>query len=244
MRYDDLHTLLRALESRVSDVRPQQSGLDALVRNIPQRTPVQAFGLSRHTENKNPDRVVVAVGINYTQGPMRCPRDGLHRNAPDKAAVVDGLGGHRSLVTRAFDAYRNSPGEWARNGCASSAAVDVPSGDNFHLVMTNFCLWITNDAWADLARTSESSKVQLLTNNPLFDGETTGAPGWPHLTRLAEELRQEDTVWVPHGITGDVPQLFFDFVATRPGMGWIVAPNLSRPYNYSGKSFPCPLPRV
>jgi hypothetical protein len=254
MRYNDLHKTLRKLESRISGARPQQIALDALVRNIPDRTPVQGFGLSRHTQEREGDdlTVIVAVGINYTQGKMKCPRDGLRNAPPDPEAVVDGLGYHRNSVEKLFNAYRKSREEWANNRCASSAAIDVPRNKDFHLVMTNFCLWITNDAWAELKRKNENLKEELLRNNPLFNGKSAGPPAWSHLSHLAEELHQAKAIqiWVPHGIgiDSDVPPLFFKFseLVTKTGkaIDWIFAPNLSRPFDYSGKTFPCQLPRL
>jgi hypothetical protein len=230
IRYDDLGDLVSDLESRIPADRPLPSEVGVLVRNIPARTPVQAYGLSKHTaETTKPLPIVVAVGINYSQGGMACPRDGGR-----SARVVDGLGNCRNKTKEALSEYRKFGRQWADTGCASSPTIDVPNGDDFHLVMTNFCLWVTNKSWAD--HTPEEKRILLL-NNPSFDGQPTCSPNWAHLSSLDRKLRQYEVVWVPHGILGEVPELFRDFAASN-GANWILAPNLSRPYRSYGIRFP------
>jgi hypothetical protein len=232
MHYTDLHRRLKSLEAKISDRRPTSLQLDALVRGS--RSPVQAYGLSQFTKGRDLP-IIVAVGINYTQGEVVCPR-----KQPGMVEVEDKLTNQRRFVKKALEAYEKHKLQWAEKQRASSSALEPPVGENFHLVMTNFCLWITNKRWFD-RDVSDNDRELLLENNPLFDGKPTRGSDWPHLDQLANELSDEALLWIPHGLGGgsNGPHtLFKDFCSNHHSMNWIMTPNLSFPYNSYGRSFP------
>jgi hypothetical protein len=224
MEYNELHYRLIELEQLIRDERPLHNKLATLIRT--NRCPVQGYGLSRATRGRDLP-VVVAVGVNYSQNTMVCPRDTAANG------VEDALTNCRAQLDQALAAYRRHRVDWASENRASSEILDPPS--EYHFVAANFCLWITSDRWLKLR---DDDRKLLLESNPLFDSERTGAPDWPHLDRLAVTLKSAPVLWVPHGLNGGALQLFAVFRTTRMPMNWIMTPNLSYPYKSYGTRFP------
>lgn len=231
MRYDELKEKLEDLERRVPASFPQDGNLGQLVRSEPDRAIVQAYGLSKTSHGENCP-IIVAVGINYTQDRVKCPRD-PQNNDISPIAVEDGLKICRINVAKALHDYHSRPERWVSTGNASS--IGIPSFEKFHFVATNFCLWITKKKWGDLAA---GERRLLLDNNPHFAGKPTAAPSWHHLTALAEALAGESVLWVPHGLKNEVFSLFEGLRNTLGGSHWIKTPNLSYPYTYKMNSHP------
>lgn len=235
MIYSNLHKILLGLESQVPAIPPTQGlGWAGLVVNQPGlKTPVQAFGLDKSTCERDLP-VVVALGINYTQDPVPCPRD-----PAGVPAVEDNLSSCRQLMMKARTAHGDCAARWHQTGNASSAHLALP--EKFHFVMTNFCLWITTEPWLELP---VADRAGLLANNPPFAGAPTATPSWPHLAALAQALAMhtEPALWVVHGLHSEV---FGLFNACQPILGlspWLRIPNLGYPYSHYCRSFPRPIP--
>ena len=231
MIYSNLHGILLGLEKQVPATPPIPGpGWAGFVVNQPGRkTPVQAFGLDQATRERDLP-VVVALGINYTQYPQSCPR-----NPAGAPAVEDNLSSCRQYLTEARDAYRQCPARWYETENASSPNLTLP--DDFHLVMTNFCLWITTLRWMKIP---VADRQGLLANNHPFAGAPTTAPNWPHLLALSQSLApyRQPVLWVVHGLHSGVFNLF-DTSQLRPTVpAWLKTPNLGFRYFHYCRSFP------
>ena len=227
MDYVQLHSLLRALECKVT--ASAASGFPAAKRVRTILSPVQGFALDKDTSGRRLP-VIVAIGANYTQGQTRCPRD--HANG--QPAVEDDLTYCRYNLDRALKSVGGAAwSSWVRKRKASPGRFRPP--EEYHLVMTNFCLWNTNDSWQ---KNSLADRANLLANNPLFAGGKTAAPAWSHIHGLANILTPSPTLWVAHGIHCEVFALFNPVSNVVSMPKWIMTPNLSYFYRYYGRCWP------
>jgi hypothetical protein len=192
-------------------------------------TPIQAYALDERTRGEDAE-VIVVVGANYTQGIQICPRDRVQEGV----SVEDRLGHCRAFLKRAIDAYRTDSVRWHAMGCASAPDLD-PQQERFHLVMTNFCPWITTDRWLDIPL---NDRADLLAASRDSTGSTP-LGDWPHLSRLAAQLEQAmPMLWVAHGLNSEVFDCFASALGTLRPQGWLMTPNLSYPYCAYGKRWP------
>ena len=225
IRYSALHQILLDLETQVATSPPGGIPRPPAVRSI--LSPAQGFALDRETAPYDGELpVVVAVGANYTQGNVKCPRD----NAAAAILVEDDLRQCRQRVIDALDVLTN---QWIPLGKASSTAIGFPT--NFHLVMTNFCLWNTEMKWQSIPATM---RCKLLGSNPTFHSKPTTSPNWPHLYEQKSKLYSTRVLWIAHGIHSEVFDLF---QAARPILGirdWMMTPNLSYRYFHYEKCYP------
>jgi hypothetical protein len=225
MHYTDLHRILASLEAQIGTAPPHGFPRPAQVRAV--LAPAQGFALSNDTVGRDLD-VVVAVGANYTQGNVRTPRDTFS----SATAVEDNLKACRKRVAEALCALSAT---WVNAGKASSQSLSF--GGEYHLVMTNFCLWNTEIRWQ---RIDPKRRADLLAHNPSFGGGTTSAPHWQHLTQLHAALVSSSPLWIAHGIHSEVFSLFQPFAASLGLKRWMMTPNLSYRYFHYGKHYPRP----
>ncbi len=219
--YDDLKRILEDLEKRL----PLPSG--AYPKGVRSTsTAVQAFGLCDKTKGQTLP-VIVVIGANYTQGAVNCPRD-----APPNL-VEDGLTTTRANLLQALTAYSAGRRVWNDFHAASSATIHPPN--DFHLVLSNFCLWITDQSWQNL---SPNVRANLLEQNPPFSRRSTAPGSWHHLQSLASALHDLKAIWVAQGMHCEVFSLFRQLVRTMPHLDWLLVPNLSHPYTKYGTSYP------
>ncbi len=223
--YASLRTPLLKLEGRVPG--GSASGFVAAKRVRTRLSPVQAFALDTTTSGYELP-VVVAVGANYTQGTVQCPRD----RAAGHPAVEDDLSYCRA---RLRDALSRVDQRWVAMRKASHASLAAAHSENWHLVMANFCLWNTNERWQKIP---VGDRTSLLANNPTFDGRSTGAPQWPHLNALAHAIAPEPILWVAHGIHSEVFGLFTSLRGLLTMSAWIMTPNISYRYFHYGRCYP------
>jgi len=229
MDYTALHNHLKMLESLVNPPSPPpgpSSGALSCIRNNG-KAKVQGFGLDSSTSQAGELPVVIAVGANYTQGKEMAPRD---RQA---SSIVEdpSLEVCRTSLDAGLKLYNSCHAFWIQRGAASASK---PSPEvNYHLVMTNFCLWITDKSWQ---KTEAHLRVDLLENNPAFGSSPVCSPNWIHLTKLNKHLLEVDEyhkpLWVAHGIHCEVFSLFRAFVRKAKIENWLLMPNLSYPYRY------------
>jgi hypothetical protein len=79
---------------------------------------------------------------------------------------------YRKQIQAGFASYKTNPTLWKNQSAASSSSLNPP--EEYHFVMTNFCLWITSDSWLDIGA---YLRADLLENNPSFKGSHTRSPG-------------------------------------------------------------------
>jgi hypothetical protein len=136
---------------------------------------VQYFVCDNNTFGCDLD-IVVALGINYSQyysdqkaGTTRKPpRSPLPNKSGAKAAaahpwVEEDLSSNKTNLVKQFAGYRNRPKDWFEQCWASSKSLKLPN--EFHLVETNFCPWITIDEWSSPFH-SEPLRADILVNPP------------------------------------------------------------------------------
>jgi len=123
-----------------------------------------------------------------------------------------------------LDHFKNHGQVWFDNGLAASPTIPMPQkiGEkdlSFHMVMTNFCGWITAKEWSVLNK----DFGRMVTLKLLF--ESSGA--FQHLHDLVKHLTAERPVlWVAHGLNSEVPSLARCFFLKHGIENWIIAPNL------------------
>jgi len=159
----------------------------------------QFFVLDTKTREADADLpVVVSLGSNYCQGPHTLP-------SPLTGSQVEAkLGSAHGYLDKLFVRLANSPAtikpidfRSARFGPSFAA----PRGD-FHLVMTNFCPWITTRSWGPLLKDYPGPMTDLIgswqwpAHRPAVASNT---PTWrTHLHALITALPPE-TCWMGHG---------------------------------------------
>ncbi len=189
---------------------------------------IQAVALDGSNECTHDDLpVVIAVGLNYTQGDSCIPRSITH-----PFGVVEDLSKWRRNVTAWFSHYKRDAVLWKTRCLASDSFDDAIIESRFHFVMTNFCCWITNDFWGDM---SKKSRSKLLNTNPQFDGQPSSAWNPLHLFALSDLMHERQVVWIGHGLsdTSELPGLFSCWKSKAGLRNWLLTYNVTYPPNYS-----------
>jgi len=193
---------------------------------------VQAFGLDDSSQTPPAPNlslpIIVAIGANYTQGTTPVPR-----KSQSSFDVEDNLSSCRSIINLGLSHYKKNRQQWHRASVTSSPSINVP--DRYHLLMTNFCLWITNDFWTKIP---PSRRADLLVNNPTtITGQSTAPGSWYHLDELARCLKDIKVLWIGHGMRSEVFALFRQFMQQLEKPNWILLPNVSRGYKFDTSRF-------
>lgn len=232
IKYSDLAKQIQALEAQFggnSTVAPASlrgtvhPGTTTAAGNIPANGDgnFQVFALDNQTNNTDLLPVVVAVGINYSQGSNTLPT-----SPPNWPGVEEKLAACR---TNANHVLRNCIGFssqkiWVASGFRSVTPPRAfKSSLDFHLVFTNFCPWITNLNWSDKGLSS-SDKAELLLNL----GSKINFGIWQHLQKLKFCLDEDIECWMGHTLGAPVSNLFSQFVAGNSIKKWVISPNLAR----------------
>jgi hypothetical protein len=185
------------------------------------------FGVDSTTkEQDNALPVVVAIGGNYTQSANAVPRDSNSLGFE----VEENLLPCRINLKAGLEHYRNNTAKWVGNCVASQSNLKVPNENAFHLVMTNFCIWITKDSWQNIGT---STRAQLSEINPPFNSLPTYPGAWSHLEALYTELKDVQIVWIGHGIHSEVFSHFRQFMRSKRNSNWLLMPNLAYWYDYA-----------
>lgn len=228
--YTRLKKIVDGIEQAVPPVSP--IGFLAAVSVRRYLSQIQVCGLDKpdNSHSEEPLPVVIAIGANYTQGLNEAPRD---YNPP--YGTEEDLNKWRNLTDAGLKHYGTAPNQrtWYDASVASSNKIAIPKA--YHFVMTNFCLWITENSWQDVR---PSRRADLLANNPqAVSGKSTAPGSWWHLQELANALEENQvtTLWVGHGSDCEVFALFRQFVTTLSTPDWLLLPNVSRPYAYDNK---------
>ena len=230
MNYGTVLSRLTSLENLIGSISPT-STLPAYIRGAPY-SPIQGYALDQSTRDQSLP-VIVAVGVNYTQGQTQCPRCPF---PPGAVAVEDDLSACRCHLNKALQAHAKSP-SWqsCKKSNVTAQALTSFWKSGYHLVMSNFCLWNTTARWLEIPSTN---RFALLASNPLFAGKPTTAPSWPHLLELERVLTPEPLLWVIHGLHSGVFGLFGHMKPTLSAAKWIMTPNLGFPYYHYGTHYP------
>jgi hypothetical protein len=183
-----------------------------------------------HRANSTKLPIVVAVGINYTQGgtvsktelvPYSSPRDrpGTVRNTESREAValaLEAFNRNRTawLTSASLGTFNSPSGAFA----SSASAADTVAGD-FILVMTNLCPFITTIRWGKLAQDNPEACRYVLDT-------------WPN-TRYLNDLfiafGGSVDLWIGHSSIYGTDWVFPDFLKlmTRWSVrNWMLTPNL------------------
>lgn len=226
IKFDELRKRLESIEAGVASPALPTLPASQAIRDASGGAQVQLCGLDRNRVEK-PLPVVIAVGGNYTQAKTVVPRD-----LTPPHGVLDDLAACRKNLSTALQVYNTHKHLWWENSAASHSVLSPPK--EFHLVMTNFCLWITKNSWQN---TGAATRTALLECNPLFNNKSTLPGDWAHLIALRDALAGIDVLWVGHGIHCEVFALFRQFMREVPGQRWLLLPNLAYHYNYADWHF-------
>ncbi len=227
--YHELKLILQYLENQVS---VGTSGFRSYFEVSPMSNPIRAFALDTTTSQENkPLPVVITIGGNYTQDPDPVP-PGL----PNPAGVEEDLKYWRGWLQCGFDDYLdvNNQQTWVKRCAASALNLPIPDPGEYHLVMTNFCLWITRRRWSKI---QSQIRADLLQSNANFMGALSVAPNWPHLGELRQKTGGTKPLWVGHGNQSEIFALFRQFIDQDKSTPWLLMPNVSNPYNYVANPF-------
>jgi hypothetical protein len=224
IHYTPLEQILQDLETKVLPARRMFPSAFEVRDNG--KSTVQGFVLDDSTSDQELP-VVIAVGANYTQNNEFTPRDVI-----GSGDVRAKLKSWRTWLDRGFADYRKNPSLWVKRCAAPSLSLPVPPPGKYHLVMTNFCLWITRRNWSAI---QAQIRADLLQNNAHFAVRPSVAPDWPHLQDLHNKL--PDSLWVGHGSRTEVFTLFRQFVDKQNNTPWLLTPNVSFHYDYGKWAF-------
>lgn len=189
--------------------------------------------------------VVVTLGVNYTQnanpGVNPLPKKATPSYLTSPPYVEENLRAWRAnafkVINSAFtsgSSLKAQSDEWLAAGARSKYPASHPlEMDSFHFVMANFSPWITSNSWAG---TNTQDKADILLN-PINFGSPINFGIWEHLIHLKQML-PNSAQWIGHGKDCFVHQHFKDFVSKHQVEHWILAPNLSYPYQYNNWYFP------
>jgi hypothetical protein len=206
-------------------------------------------------EDQKPLPVVCVVGINYTQEPlpstgMPPPFSYLSRSAVPRVAEPTGS---RSKVAQLIAAYNRNTAYWTASTAKKGAVYPNESGpfgaksatvksgltsagspkrkftdlkDEFILVMTNRCPFITQLKWED----------QIRKNRPLCDALLRGWPNHSYMNDLYCRLSHSVDLWIGHSAiwthgplygTAYVWPYFRNFVRHNSIKEWLLSPNIN-----------------
>jgi len=223
MKYCDLEDLLVQLESHYRGTLPSPSG-NAAKAFFPGPNNQQFFALDELTYPD--DRpLVITLGANYTQGPSpELPKANKRKSISSGTFVSAPLNNERHRLDKCLDHFNTNGQVWFDNGLAASPTIPMPQTQDeenfsFHMVMTNFCGWITQEKWSIL----NEDFGRMVTLELLF--ESSGV--FQHLDDLVNKLTTERPVlWVAHGLDCEVPSLARYFFRKHGIENWIITPNL------------------
>jgi hypothetical protein len=164
MKYSKLKDLLETLEEKVSS--PEINERPRGVRKN-KLSPVQAFALhmqGKQTVDEDRDLpVVIAIGANYAQDKVSVPHPNVEENlSKEKTNFLKGVA--------VCSANKASKIKW---GLRNTASPKISMPEDFHFVMTNFSLWITEKDWQKLP---ENQRANLLSKAPPHDPFDAGEP--------------------------------------------------------------------
>ncbi|MDB6175494.1 MAG: hypothetical protein JWL59_4805 [Chthoniobacteraceae bacterium] len=132
--------------------------------------------------------LIVGIGINYGQGPQCTSFPSFQ---PWMPSIIDFAPEMRRAADGAMAAYRRNAVEWTssatKTGPRASHVPHLSAGDDYILVATNFCPFITLKQWG---RHSSSQSKALLS-------------AWPsalHLDALYKLIGGDVDLWMAHGI--------------------------------------------
>lgn len=228
MHYNALHNILLNLEAKIPSAPASGFPYAGNVRTV--LSSVQGFALDTITQGRDLP-IIVTLGVNYSQGTQQGPRD----YARGVGVEDPFLSPCRSNLVAAMAHRASANPTWVAKGRANALLKSFSAILDFHLVMTNFCLWNTNSRWL---KTTAAGRHSLLANNPLYAGAPSCAPNWLHLVDLASALSPEPILWVAHGLHSEVFRLF-----AAPGFpismaDWMMTPNLAYRYFHYGRCYP------
>lgn len=199
----------------------------------------QFFALDTTTAaNAHELPVVIAVGANYTQNTQQLPSQPPSSPLSAQPCIEESLTSCRTQLKNGLTAYSSKFQDWQQ---LAAAGINMTDLKEFHLVMTNFCPWVTDNAgyatsgnWDAL---SASVQAELLTNALNHQNS-----GFVHLDALLSVLNGDENVyWCAHGLHSGVFPLFRMWQRSRQcqlGERWILLNNLSRRYGSYNKVFP------
>ena len=225
MNYKDLVDKLQDLEGLWNGNSTQPLPQTPSRAFIEVKDNVQYFACDTGTSKCGDLPVVVAIGINYSQGKNCLPSLATRSCASSAPWVEDDLHtlpNNRGALESYFQNYSRNPKAWFYNCLASNTAIRLPGKDAFHLVATNLCPWITQRQWSNKGL-SEPIRADILVHPPGF---SPVRPLFQHLDQLASVLGSESVVWVGHGLDA-VSQLFRVFTEKHAIPNWLITQNLS-----------------
>jgi|GEM_PF-5181450 len=235
MNYTHLAHLLQRLEngwrSRSSPPNPSQYPSHIRIRKSRN---VQYFALSNRTDGKALP-IVVAVGVNYTQGAQTIPDEKPAYSKALKAPplVEDRVNQFESAYISSCNANRTV---WVNSALCDSALpanlLDDGTGEisPYHLVMTNLSPWITTDSWNTIAGADGRNITADLLASPPVGASTNLRSPFEHIRELKECLDKEEApvVWIGHG--KDSVWEHFRILMEQMGVNnWMLTSNLGFP---------------
>lgn len=183
----------------------------------------QFYALHNGTQKEaEPLPVIVVVGINYSQGSKKLPT-----SPPKWPGVEETLPGCKSNTDNILKNSNDKKNRdlWIASGFRSK---QVHAPKNYHLVLSNFCPWISLLKWSD-PQLNQHQKASLMLNlNPTNNiGKNINFGIWEHLVDLKANLNSSIHCWVGHTLGSPVPILFSQFITTNKIGNWVIGPNLT-----------------
>jgi len=197
----------------------------------------------RHRRKPEPLPVVVIIGINYTQNETSRGYSTLRHylGSLDTPLVTDGLTRCVTPTSLVIAAYNRNMENWVNprlqlyNNCDiipyGASKATLRSGltdtdghalkDGFHLIVTNFCPFITTRWWQDQADDSETSTM-------LLDRCSSDE----YLDDLYEDIGKSVDLWIGRAAkdgTRWVWPRFMKFVYKHEIKEWLLTPNINGP---------------
>lgn len=166
--------------------------------------------LDNSKKNLDLDEIIICVGSNYTQG-------------TGNISIEENNSSLRRNLDRGLKDFSKKQSSWIKRLHAGEKIEALRANclnDGYHLIITNFCPFITKQRWQNH---SESERANLL----LWDSNQ-----FLHLKDLLDKFNAYNPIWIGHGIHCEVPYLFRQFILQNKISRWLLMPNLSYWYNY------------
>jgi hypothetical protein len=176
-------------------------------------------GLDINPPSRDVDRVILAVGSNFTQRPNDKTKEhklliDLKRSGPD--SVIDQLSKERTNALHALAVCRDNLADWRQRDWCSKPAPELSDPESFVFIMTNLCPWIPVSTWSEMD--PKDTRALLAASN-----------GYAHVQGVLKYLRAATrrVLVIAHGCNDNIKVDLLDFMQKHVVQDWFFYANLS-----------------